>query len=214
MAGGAKSALRRLALAAACLVTGLGLPGESRAGAMDELQQLPPHVREYVIKAAFIYNFARFTEWPEQAFGTSATPIRLCLLGGNPFGRAIDSLAGKKIGEREVAVSQVLWAEQAADCHLLFISEAAAGHMPEILPLVEGKPVLTIGDTPDVVGAGAIIGLQIVDKKIRFRVNLDNVERSGLKLSSRLLNLAAIVRNDVGEVGSNPSQAQAGGRGQ
>jgi hypothetical protein len=199
---------RLILILAACAALAAGPVREARADHERNLDQLPPQLREYLIKAAFVYNFARFTEWPAAAFQGPTSPLRLCLLGKDPFGQALDSIAGKKIKNRDIEVRHLLFVEEARACHVLFISESAKGRLAEVLQLLRDAPILTIGDMPDAARAGGIIGLEIVQKKVRFRVNLDNAQGAGLKMSSRLLDLAMIVRNEP-DAGDRPSQAEA-----
>lgn len=183
------------------VMTGLAIMAghvpNASADPSKELKQLPPPLRQYVIKAAFLYNFARYTEWPQNAFQGTLAPLRLCILGNDPFGPALQSIAGKRVQNRTIMVIHLIWAEDAPQCHMLFITASAQGHLKDLFKTLEGKPVLTISDTPDTVHAGGVIGLEMVEKKVRFRINLDNADSAGLKLSSRVLNLAAIVRNET-----------------
>ena len=189
---------RRILLAlAASLAVALGQPRDARSGVAEDLQSLQPQAREYHIKAGFLYNFARFTEWPEAAFAAATEPLQLCVLGENPFGRALDSLSGKQVRGRAIVVHHVLWAEDAPRCHVLFIAASAERRLSDIFELLDGRPILTVGDTPKVLRAGGIIGLEIVNKKVRFRVDLDHSKQAGLKLDARLLDLAIIERDST-----------------
>ena len=151
---------------------------------------------EYSVKAAFVYNFARFTEWPDTAFHDANSPLRLCVLGQDPFDGALGLIAGKTIGNRELLISYPIWADDAQGCHILFISESVDRHLSDIVAYLSGFPVLTIGDTPDIARSGGIIGLETIENRIRFRVNLDAAQRSGLRLSSRILDLATSVHSE------------------
>ncbi len=152
--------------------------------------------REYLIKAAFLYNFAKFTEWPAGSFSDSAAPLDVCVFGEDPFGDALESIAGKLIRGRKVAVHRVASIEAAAACHLLFISESEATRLAGILESLRGRPVLTIADMPDFARAGGIINLKTnPNDKVRFEINAAIAKRAGLRLSSKLLNLAEITPN-------------------
>lgn len=184
-----------LVLAASLFLTAGGV-SEARADPGQGLENLPAPLREYLIKAAFLYNFARFTRWPSDAFQGASSPLRLCILGKDPFGPTLETIAKKKVAKRRIVISHLVWAEDAPECHVLFISASAHGRLGELFKLLDGKPVLTVSDEPGIVRSGSVIGLEIVDRKVRFRVNVDAAEGAGLKLSSRLLNLAIIVRNE------------------
>ena len=166
------------------------------AGPMEERRTNAAGLPEYTVKAAFVYNFARFTEWPDAAFQDAASPLHLCVLGQDPFDGALNTIAGKSVGSRELRISYPIWASEVRDCHILFISEAAGSRLPEIVTYLDDSPVLTIGDSPDIARSGGIIGLENVENRIRFQVNLDAAHRSGLRLSSRILDLATSIHSE------------------
>ena len=183
----------------------LGLPALGPPGAW--LGALPPAAaaetetetetsREYLIKAAFLYNFAKFTEWPAGSFPDSAAPLDVCVFGEDPFGGALESIAGKTIRGRRVAVHRVASIEAGAACHLLFISASEATRLAGILESLRGRPVLTIAEMPGFARSGGIINLKTnPDDRIRFEINAGIAKRVGLRLSSKLLNLAEITPN-------------------
>ena len=180
----------------ACLAFAVGGVSQAAADAAEDRQVTAAGLPEYSVKAAFVYNFARFTEWPDDAFRDSASPLRLCVLGQDPFSGALNTVDGKTIRNRELTVSYPIFADEARDCHILFISESVQSRLPEIVAHLNGSPVLTIGDAPDIARSGGIIGLENVENRIRFRVNLDAARRSGLRLSSRILDLATSIHSD------------------
>ena len=154
-------------------------------------------LRESLIKVAFLYNFARFTDWPAHAFQDSLTPFRFCVLGDDPFGAAFDSIAAKAIRGRTVALSRLASVREAARCHVLFVSESEKRRLAEILAAVRSRPVLTVADITGFVVSGGIIKLKTVEKKIRFDINLAAGRLAGLRFSSRFLSLATIVQNKL-----------------
>jgi hypothetical protein len=163
-----------------------GLGGVARAGAQE-----PTH--EYRIKAAFIYNFARFTRWPAGSFSDGEAPLDFCVYGEDPFGGALDSVAGDTIRGRKVAVRRIATIESSNGCHLLFVSGSESDRLTGILAALSDRPVLTIGDVPDFTRAGGIINLKTgEDDRLRFEINTGIAEQSGLKFSSKLLSLAEI----------------------
>ncbi len=180
----------------AILACAIGGATHAVAGPADDRQVSSAGLPEYSVKAAFVYNFARFTEWPDSAFHDAASPLRLCVLGQDPFDGALGLIAGKTIGSRELLISYPIWADDAQGCHILFISESVQGQLADIVTYLDGSPILTIGDTPDIAKSGGIIGLETVENRIRFRVNLDAAQRSGLRLSSRILDLAMSVHSE------------------
>jgi len=147
--------------------------------------------REYLIKAAFLYNFAKFTAWPGRAFTADERDFQLCIFGADPFGAALDSLAGKEVRGRKVVIRRVERPAEARDCHLLYVSESEKADLPKLIELLDRRPVLTIADMPEFASAGGMITLKIVDNKIRFEVNLEAARRANLTLSSKILRLSS-----------------------
>jgi hypothetical protein len=164
-------------------------------------------IDEYLVKAAFLYNFAKLTEWP--AAKKTGGRFLLCVLGADPFAGALDAIAGKTVGERVVAVIRGIDATQAQQCHLVFIGESEAARLSQHLDVLRDRPVLTVSDLPNFSRAGGLIGLKVVDARIRFAVNVAAARRVGLVFSSRLLQLAEI----VGPAASGPAASgpSAGG---
>ena len=168
---------------------GAGLGGVARAAAEGPS-------REYRIKAAFIYNFAKFTRWPAGSFSDAEAPLDFCIYGEDPFGGAFDAVAGNTIRGRRVAVRRIAAIEASAGCHLLFISDSEAGRLAGILAALNDRPVLTVADMPDFARAGGIINLKTTaDDQLRFEINTGTARRAGLRFSSKLLSLAEITSN-------------------
>lgn len=154
-----------------------------------ESNQLP----EYKVKAAFLYNFARFTEWPP---GSSASPeFFVCVLGLNPFGESLDIIAGKPVQSRKVATRFVRDFQDIEGCDCLFVSDSEKKNLHQLLRAVGGKKILTVGDMEGFSEAGGIIEFVLYESKIRFVVNLPAAERAGLRISSKLLELATELKN-------------------
>ena len=149
--------------------------------------------REYRIKAAFIYNFAKFTRWPAGSFADDEAPLVFCIYGEDPFGGAFGPVAGTTIRGRRVTVRRIAAIEASAGCHLLVISASEAGRLTGILAALNDRPVLTVADMPDFARAGGIINLKTTaDDKLRFEINTGTARRAGLRFSSKLLSLAEI----------------------
>lgn len=147
--------------------------------------------REDAVKAAYIYNFAKFTEWPAAA-GAAASLVA-CALGEDPLAHALSALTGKRIGERRLEVRQVRDPESAEGCHILYLARPEAEHLAEVLAALDHRPVLTVGDTPGFAERGGMIGLVVLDRRVRFHINAAAVEGAGLNISSKLLKLAVTV---------------------
>ncbi len=149
--------------------------------------------REYLIKAAILFNLAKFATWPDSAFGTADAPVRICVLGRDPFGAALESLRDKQIGRRNLVITGIAELENAAACHVLFVSASEEDRLVPILDAVSGLPVLTVADIDKFASAGGIVGLTEVDDRSRLEVNIGAANRAGVKLSSKLLRLAETV---------------------
>jgi len=151
---------------------------------------LSDELPEYRLKAAFIYNFALFTEWPANL----GTTLNLCVFGKDPFGDEIDPLQGKKVGDRTVAVHRKTSVESLKGCQIVFIANSAIGSLPRVLDSLRGVPVLTVADSPGAAGQGAALNMGVAQNKITFEANLQAARAAGLNLSSKLLRLATEVR--------------------
>ncbi len=146
--------------------------------------------REYLIKAAILYNFAKFASWPAAAFSNATAPLRICVIGADPFGPALESLNGKTVRNRALVTAPIATVEDAAACHILFVSDSEKERLATILDAVGVLPILTVADMGQFTSSGGIIALKKVDNRSRIEVNIDAVEKAGLKLSSKLLRLA------------------------
>jgi hypothetical protein len=150
---------------------------------------------EYRLKAAFVYRFPQFVEWPAAATQGSRT-LDLCVLQPNPFGSDLENLvAGESLDGRPLRVRVIAGVDALTGCHALFAgarSDAAAA----VLTAAAGRPMLTIGETERFFDAGGIIVLKVVDRRVRFEVNTTNAQKAGLRISAQLLSLAAAVRGE------------------
>lgn len=155
-------------------------------------------VTEPALKAAFIYNFAKFTEWPPDVL-SGAAPFSACVLGDESISDALErSVKGRLLSGREISVSRVTHDAPLRSCHLLYISGVTAVQAGAILAVVRGAPVLTISDLDDVARLGGIAHMFVENGKMRFDLNLELARRSRLQLSSKLLVLAARVHEGPG----------------
>lgn len=160
--------------------------------------------REYLIKAAILYNFAKFAEWPKTAFRDDKSPLRICVIGEDPFGPALNSLQGKTVRNRELAAGHITKVEDAAACHILFVSASESERLDTILAKVGALPILTVADINRFAYSGGIIALKEVDKRSRIEVNLGAADQAGLKLSSKLLRLADTVGTQTAQTRQAP----------
>ncbi|MDY0039080.1 MAG: YfiR family protein [Desulforhabdus sp.] len=154
----------------------------------------PAPFQEYVVKGAFLYNFARFVEWPQKAFANEQDPLTICILGEDPFDNALDQLRGKTTGKHKIQVRQHAALSEIYSCNILFISKSEQDKLAEILSFSHQRRVLTVSDMENFAAQGGVIGLITVQNKIRFEVNLEAARRADLRISSQLLKLAIIVK--------------------
>jgi hypothetical protein len=163
---------------------------------VQHAQTNPPG--EYEIKAAFLFNFAKFIDWPNGTFASSQSPITICVLGKDPFGHALDdNLRGKMIGDQPLAIRRVKDTAEARRCQMVFVSSSETGHFVEILESLRGANLLLVGDTAGFASSGGTIEFTLDrDNHVRFTINTDAADRSGLKFSAKLLALAKIVHDD------------------
>lgn len=174
-------AVRSLLVALAALA-----PCVALAGAEPEGQE-----KEYQLKAAFLFNFAKFVTWPESAFSGRNAPLVIGVVGPDPFGAALEkTLEGKSIGERRIEVRRFDDARDAKKSHILFIARSNAERLAETIGALEGAPVLTVGEDEEFTLRGGIIRFLTLDNRIRFEANSESARKAGLGLSSQLLKLA------------------------
>lgn len=154
----------------------------------------PNEAKEHEVKAAFLYNFAKYTTWPADAFAREDSPFVLAVFGADPFGTALDAtMKDKKVGTHPVQVVRYARVADIATPHLLFIAEAGADGVAEVLAKVREKPVLVAGDAAGFASAGGTFGFFLDDKKVRFEANPAAAKRAGLQVAAQLLKLARIV---------------------
>ena len=144
---------------------------------------------EYRLKAAFLYNFAVFTEWPADVGGT----LNLCVYGGDPFGAEVDPLNGKKVGERSLAVQRKSTLESLKGCQIVFVAAPAIGQLPRVLELLRGQSVLTVADSSGALQQGVALNMGVAQGRVTFEANLAAARAMRLNLSSKLLRLATEV---------------------
>jgi hypothetical protein len=169
-------------VAALAIVAILGAPSPAQADALEESS----------VKAAILFNVARFTEWPPTSFANETAPVVLCVVGADPAG-ALERLDGKTLKGRPLRVRQA-GEPRLRECHIAYIGPEHA-NLAEVLKTAEQLTVLTVSDIDRFARKGGMIGLVNEGGKIRFEINLKAAERAGLKLSSQLLKLASVVRN-------------------
>jgi hypothetical protein len=185
--------LKRLGILIVALSVSLGWAPEAFAQARDSSDS-----SEYLIKAGFIFNFAKFVEWPSAAFAQPDSPIVIGILGTDPFGTIIDQIVqDKKIGARGFVVKRLKWGADPKDlkeCKILFVGASERAHIDDLVQMVRGLPILTVGEAPGFAEHGGVIRFVLEDNRVRFEVNVAAAHQADLTISSRLLTLARIVQ--------------------
>jgi len=149
---------------------------------------------EYKVKAAFLYNFPKFVEWPAHSFKGPADPIVIGVLGRNPFRDALaEALAGKTINGRPFQVRELSDASQAAGCQMIFVAASERKRITELLKEDAITGVLTIGETANFAEEGGVVNFKIEEGTVRLQINLEAARRQHLHISAKLLSLAEIV---------------------
>ena len=144
---------------------------------------------EYDVKAAFLFNFTKFVDWPAEAFPDPSS-LRICVLGEDPFGKSLQAVADEQVGGHKLIVTHTESIARPAGCQVLFISRSERERLPQILGAVKDSPVLTVADTDGAAERGAIINFVLEGSKVRFEINTDAADRAKIKISSKLLQLA------------------------
>ncbi len=147
---------------------------------------------EYQLKAAFIYNFVKFVDWPPQAFTNATAPYVIGVLGDNAFGDDLEhAITNKIINGRKLVFTTFRSAREVTNCQVLFISWSERRHFVEILSILQGRSILTISENSDnFIVDGGMIEFVMDDQRVRFLINNDAAKKAGLTISSDLLNLA------------------------
>lgn len=149
---------------------------------------------ESVVKAAFIYNFAKFVEWPADAFASPNAPLQLCVIGRDAVETELRQLEGREAQGRPLHINRINSADEGNGCHILFVAGSESQHQGQILQGLGNASVLTISDRKDFLQQGGVISLYVESQRVQFAVNLPSAQGRGLKLSARLLQLARMPR--------------------
>jgi hypothetical protein len=155
--------------------------------------------REYPLKAAYLYNFGSYVEWPASAFADGQTPLVIGVLDPDPFGSILDQIARQKqIAGRKIVIARFESAEQVKACHIFFVpGSASAAVRSQALQKLLHSPTLVVGESPGLTAQGAVINFFIEQNKVRFEINPQAAKDRGLKISSKLLGLAKIVESAI-----------------
>lgn len=159
----------------------------------------PPVPRDYDVKAAFLFNFASFVEWPGTAFASASAPLVIGIIGDDPFGSILEEIiAGEQIAGHPLALRRFTSRQltEAAGCHILFVSQSESRRLRPLLQQLHGKPVLTVSDIPNFLEAGGAVAFTTAGS-VRLTINPRAAHAGQLTVSSKLLRLARIVEPEV-----------------
>jgi hypothetical protein len=162
------------------------------------LAGMQPHAQpgpaEHRLKAAFVYQFPQFVEWPARVW-EGARSVELCVLRPNSSIAELEQLTrGESLKGRPLVVRPVDATDALDTCHVLFVADSASAAVEQILKDTASQPILTVGDSAGFLDQGGIIALKVVDRRVRFEIDMSRAQRAGLRISSQLLNLASAVR--------------------
>jgi len=186
----------------------------------------PGQYKEYEVKAAFIYNFLKFVDWPEEKMTKGGKQIIIGIIGEDPFGSAADIFKDKMVEDRNLVVKRLEGFGKLKEmpekdknerlaalkgCHLLFVCSSEQKLSREIMDIVVKSNVLTVGDTGGFIETGGIINFLMEDNKIRFDINLTASEKAGIKIRSQLLRLARkVVKDESNTTGADNAAKKEG----
>ena len=151
---------------------------------------------EYELKAAFLYNFIKFTEWPAEEARQKSEPFIIGIVGRDPFGAALDKVIEGEIFQNKTVMTRRFprMDEAAANSEVLFIGSSEESNLPAILKSLDGQPVLTVSEIENFAHRGGVIQLKKENNKIVFEINIEAAKRAGLAMNAQLLKLAKIVK--------------------
>lgn len=155
----------------------------------------PSRLGEYELKAAFLYNFIKFTEWPAEEIAKSGQPFVIGVLGKDPFGAALDKVVeGETVYKKPILTKRFSRLEDAANSHVLFISSSEGNNLPAILRALDNHSILTVSEIENFAQRGGVINLKKENERIVFEINIDAARNAGLTMNAQLLKLAKIVK--------------------
>jgi hypothetical protein len=153
-----------------------------------------PVTREYQIKAIFLFNFAQFVDWPNEAFPNPESPLVIGILGEDPFDSYLDeTVRGEKVNDHPLVIRRYHRINEIGSCHVLFISRSEADKLDQVIAGLKGRSILTVGDVAGFTLHGGMIRFVTENNKIRLRINVDAAKAAELTISSKLLKPSQIV---------------------
>jgi hypothetical protein len=175
--------MARILLLLICLTLCAPMAGAAESGKLSE----------HEVKAAFLFNFIKYVEWPPTAIPRENTYLTICIVGKSPLNDVIESLAGKTVKNRKLVIKLLSRIEDLGECNILFINASVKSSLPQLFAATAGRSILTVSDSKGFATAGGIIEFVPVKDKIRFEINNRVAQQINLRLSSHLLKLATRV---------------------
>ena len=173
-----------------CLLLALGIAVSDGVAARAESSA--PTMPQ--VQAAFLFNFAKFVTWPNEAFQHSGDALIIGVIGEDPFGSILEeTIRDKTVMGKKLAVKRFASIQDAAHCHILFLGTSEESRLSQMMTALEKTNILTVSDMEQFAEHGGMVAFTVEDQKVRFNVNVGAVERAGLKMGSQLLKLARIV---------------------
>jgi hypothetical protein len=174
------------ALACAALLVYIAACAPWNAQAAEDSESL-----ERRVKAAFLYKFAGYVEWPTKSFASPETPVTIGVIGAEPIAMELaQAVTGRTVNDRPVTVKRLKAGESLAGIHVLFVGRAENARLDQLAQSAQPRSILTVTETDGALARGSVINFVLADGRVRFEIALDSAEKSGLKLSSRLLAVA------------------------
>ena len=165
----------------------------------------PAKLTEYQVKAAYLFNFARFAEWPTNRLGPPGEPLVIGVLGDDPFGAVLDkTVAGKTVNERPLVIRRLAPGDDLKQCHLLFISRSETARLAPLLAQLHTNAILTVSEAGSFLGAGGMIQFVSEEGTVKFEVNPGAAQDAGVQISARLLNVARAVKSAPAKLEGKP----------
>ena len=148
---------------------------------------------EQKIKAGLVYNFLKYTVWPQMENTPDRGKLNVCLFGGDPFDGYLSPLEGRTAQQELIVILKLKHIEQTEVCSLIFVHKSQVGRVPDLLAFLKGKPALTVSDIPDFAQEGGMVEMAKEDEKINLYINKGAVDHAGLDIQKRMLRLAKLV---------------------
>jgi hypothetical protein len=148
---------------------------------------------EYPVKAAFIYNFAKYVDWPAESFPSKDSPVTLCIFGRDPFGGGFGAIEGRQVHGRAFRVRRGVALDDVGGCNIAFVSDSEERRYMTVLKALAPLPILTMSDIDGFAEAGGAVGLFVAEDRLQFDANFATLQRANLKASSQALKLARTV---------------------